>query len=171
MMIQVTCSCGKELRARAEHAGKRAKCPRCGQVLLIPKPAPAAPSTDDEAFQLFIGETSSPEPAVPAPPAAESPSPVPAAAGRYGFQDEPPPVPPVPRPRKTTPPPAAPPPLPVPTPSAAGGAVRHYGYWLLLLALVPLGFSLFQSDNDTRERFERSIERIPPEKIQALEKK
>lgn len=170
-MIQVTCSCGKELRAKAEHAGKRAKCPRCGQVLVIPRPAAAAPPTDDEAFQLLMGEPSSPEPAVPAPAAPESPSPTPAATDRYGFQDEPPSVSPVPHPRKTTPRPATPPPLPVSASATAGGSVRHFGYWLLLLALIPLGVSLFQDDDDTAERIKRSIQQIPPEKIEALERK
>lgn len=36
MSISVVCQCGKRLEAREEHAGKRAKCPNCGQVLLIP---------------------------------------------------------------------------------------------------------------------------------------
>jgi hypothetical protein len=39
MSITVTCHCGKKLQSRDEHAGMRAKCPACGAVLLIPKPA------------------------------------------------------------------------------------------------------------------------------------
>jgi predicted RNA-binding Zn-ribbon protein involved in translation (DUF1610 family) len=35
MAIKVTCSCGKKLRARDEAAGKKAKCPTCGKVLVI----------------------------------------------------------------------------------------------------------------------------------------
>src|SRR5262249_18971941 len=35
-MIQIQCACGAKLQARAEHAGKTVKCPRCGQRLVIP---------------------------------------------------------------------------------------------------------------------------------------
>jgi predicted RNA-binding Zn-ribbon protein involved in translation (DUF1610 family) len=36
MAIKVTCSCGKKLRAKEEAAGKRAKCPACGNILTVP---------------------------------------------------------------------------------------------------------------------------------------
>ncbi|MBC7819729.1 MAG: RDD family protein [Planctomycetaceae bacterium] len=37
MTIRVTCdTCGKVLKAMDEHAGKKAKCPDCGNVLLVP---------------------------------------------------------------------------------------------------------------------------------------
>ncbi len=172
MTIQVTCSCGKELRARAEYAGKRAKCPRCGQVLVIPQRSTAAPSEDDTAFQLLMSEPSPPESAIPARPPEKPPArAVPTPTDHYGFQDEPPPAPAVPRRRKPTPS-VSPPSLPtVPEPAAARSSIRHYGYWLLLLALLPLGFSLFQEETDAKERLKRSIERIPPEKIQILEQK
>src|SRR5262245_21535280 len=35
-MIEVTCSCGAVLRAGAEHAGKVARCPRCGGSVAMP---------------------------------------------------------------------------------------------------------------------------------------
>lgn len=36
-MIRVTCeSCGKVVRAKDEHAGRRARCPGCGEALVIP---------------------------------------------------------------------------------------------------------------------------------------
>jgi predicted RNA-binding Zn-ribbon protein involved in translation (DUF1610 family) len=38
MPIQVTCSCGKTLTAPDAAAGKRAKCPGCGQVITVPAP-------------------------------------------------------------------------------------------------------------------------------------
>lgn len=38
MQFTVTCSCGKKLAARDEHVGKHAKCPQCGQRLLIAPP-------------------------------------------------------------------------------------------------------------------------------------
>ncbi len=38
MPIKVTCSCGKTLTAPDAAAGKRAKCPGCGQVITVPAP-------------------------------------------------------------------------------------------------------------------------------------
>lgn len=35
MSITVHCACGKSLKARGEDAGKRAKCPHCGAVVII----------------------------------------------------------------------------------------------------------------------------------------
>jgi uncharacterized protein with PIN domain len=70
MPITITCFCGKKLRAPVELAGTRAKCPACGQMLLVPAPPEA----------LTSGSASSPEvvpvaglaaPAVPAPPGYE----------------------------------------------------------------------------------------------------
>jgi hypothetical protein len=64
MSITVTCQCGKKLQSRDEHAGMRAKCPACGAVLLIPKPAAAAVTAET---------TTKKEPGVKAaPPAAPS---------------------------------------------------------------------------------------------------
>jgi hypothetical protein len=45
MAIEFACACGKKLKAADEHAGKRAKCSGCGQVMNIPsvsKPATVA---------------------------------------------------------------------------------------------------------------------------------
>ena len=42
MPIKVTCSCGKTLTAPDAAAGKRAKCPGCGQVITIPAPVQEA---------------------------------------------------------------------------------------------------------------------------------
>ena len=42
--VSVTCStCGKKLKARAELAGKRVKCPQCGQAVLVPSIQVGAP--------------------------------------------------------------------------------------------------------------------------------
>jgi len=36
-MIRFWCmNCGKTLEAHAEHAGKKCKCPRCGQICSVP---------------------------------------------------------------------------------------------------------------------------------------
>jgi len=51
-VIDLSCSsCGQRLRVPIEHAGKRAKCPKCGEVLQIPAagttPAPQTSQTTD----------------------------------------------------------------------------------------------------------------------------
>ncbi|MGB2975242.1 MAG: hypothetical protein WBD18_04280, partial [Phycisphaerae bacterium] len=43
MTIQFTCGCGRMLQVTEEHAGRRAKCPACGQAIQIPA-APPAPT-------------------------------------------------------------------------------------------------------------------------------
>src|SRR2546428_11367635 len=42
MPIPVSCQCGQSFRAKDDLAGKRVKCPKCGQVLQIPGAAPSA---------------------------------------------------------------------------------------------------------------------------------
>src|SRR5438270_281423 len=42
MSIAVTCSCGKQLRAKAELAGKTVVCPSCRAKVMVPGPEPAA---------------------------------------------------------------------------------------------------------------------------------
>jgi WD40 repeat protein len=41
MPITIRCPCGKALKARDESAGKKVKCPGCGQAVLVPGPAEA----------------------------------------------------------------------------------------------------------------------------------
>lgn len=49
-MIAVTCEgCGKVIRAKDEHAGRRAKCPGCGTPIMIPAAAPPAAGTPQRA--------------------------------------------------------------------------------------------------------------------------
>ncbi len=43
MSIIVTCSCGKQFKARSEFIGRRATCPKCGAALMIGPPPPPAP--------------------------------------------------------------------------------------------------------------------------------
>jgi hypothetical protein len=44
MPIAFSCSCGRKINAKDEHAGKKAKCPACGQVVTVPSPAKASAS-------------------------------------------------------------------------------------------------------------------------------
>ena len=58
--ISVTCGCGKSFRAKVELAGKRVKCPECGQALVIPSVCPAAgtaPTGSLDFDQLMSAET------------------------------------------------------------------------------------------------------------------
>ncbi len=58
MTISFTCQCGKQLQAKDEYAGKRAKCPACGRELLVrpcdesqsPKEEVVAPQACDTAL-------------------------------------------------------------------------------------------------------------------------
>lgn len=45
MAIKVKCKCGKAFGVPEQHAGKRVKCPGCGQPISIPKPAGAQKNT------------------------------------------------------------------------------------------------------------------------------
>jgi hypothetical protein len=50
-MITFSCACGKSIKVKDEHAGKKGKCPACQQVVRVPKPEPvaveSAPAGDD----------------------------------------------------------------------------------------------------------------------------
>ena len=71
MAIQFKCrSCGRALRARDEFAGKRAECPFCGAVSLVPQGAPEPiqaelvtppPVATTEIRQFFDAPTSTPK--------------------------------------------------------------------------------------------------------------
>lgn len=52
MPIVVTCRCGQRFRAKDELAGKRLKCPSCGQPLTIPQPRPQSPASPDDPLDL-----------------------------------------------------------------------------------------------------------------------
>ena len=38
MAIKFSCACGCEITVKDEHAGKKGKCPACGQVVQVPRP-------------------------------------------------------------------------------------------------------------------------------------
>ena len=75
-MIQFHCAkCGKRLMVKDESAGKRAKCPGCGEVMLVPGAKSAAPAGP-------AARPAAPPPKAPAPrpqPAAPPPPPRPPA--------------------------------------------------------------------------------------------
>ena len=43
MSIKATCTCGAEFKVKPELAGKRVKCPKCGDTFAVPKPQTAEP--------------------------------------------------------------------------------------------------------------------------------
>lgn len=69
MAINFTCShCQKPLRVKEELAGKKAKCPRCQKVVVIPDPTPAVPSVDVEMLAAAALTEQPPAPEAPAEP-------------------------------------------------------------------------------------------------------
>ncbi|AMV20504.1 PrsW family glutamic-type intramembrane protease [Planctomyces sp. SH-PL14] len=55
MSIRVTCdSCRTTLRAEDRHAGKRVRCPKCREPILVPA---AVPGSDDDGSEDFFGAT------------------------------------------------------------------------------------------------------------------
>ncbi len=52
-LIPAACLCGKKLRVKAELAGRRVKCPACGQVLTVPD---AGPASAQPAGELDLGQ-------------------------------------------------------------------------------------------------------------------
>jgi hypothetical protein len=58
MTIEFTCACGKQIKAKDEWSGRRAKCTQCGQILTVPLPdAMGAPPTGG-AYDLLNDELS-----------------------------------------------------------------------------------------------------------------
>src|SRR5688572_29749903 len=49
--ISVMCSCGKKLKAPASAVGRKAKCPKCGNVLTVAPPPP--PPDDDNSLDAL----------------------------------------------------------------------------------------------------------------------
>lgn len=60
MSIQLTCDCGKRLKAPDELAGKKAKCPSCGRAITVPAEvaAPEASPGDSPSYTWSVeGDT------------------------------------------------------------------------------------------------------------------
>jgi RsiW-degrading membrane proteinase PrsW (M82 family)/DNA-directed RNA polymerase subunit RPC12/RpoP len=147
MTISLTCSsCGKRLKARDELAGKRLPCPQCGQQLLIPE------ADEDIAGYLLKDE----------PPS----EPLPSAAVRPPAHEED-----EPRPARRRPPQSVPktrrvdpttlPPLTTNEPPLW---LRHL-HWLLVLALLPLAFSLLgpRGEEEREDQLNETLQNAPPD--------
>jgi len=83
-MIHFKCGkCGKKLAAKDESAGKRVKCPACGQIVPVPaaEEAPQGPAAKAASSPAQApAKPEPPPPAAPRPKPAAVPRPVPAAA-------------------------------------------------------------------------------------------
>ncbi len=69
MSISLTCECGRALRVKDEAAGRKVRCPGCGKVLPVPRPA-ADKGAEDEALDLLRSEPAADESPPRRPPEA-----------------------------------------------------------------------------------------------------
>jgi RsiW-degrading membrane proteinase PrsW (M82 family) len=153
MPISITCpACAKRLKARDELASKLLPCPNCKQPVLVPQPE------DDIANYLLQSD----EPAA-APAAPEADTKVEESPGRGTDEERPAPRrralrPAAAREKETL---AALPPLTTNEPPLW---LRHL-HWLLVLALLPLAFSLLNKNDegDLKERLKKTLDEAPPE--------
>jgi biopolymer transport protein ExbD len=61
MDIHLECShCGKKLTAPAERAGKRGRCPSCGEIFVVPSVEPTAPAPDERSSRRTIQKRKGP---------------------------------------------------------------------------------------------------------------
>lgn len=135
MPIDVSCTCGRQLRARDELAGKTCKCPGCGALLTVPEAGDFDLYDELTAMaNASMGPVSTEEP--PLARVAEAPAP-----------------------------PSLPPPLPEVEPAAPSRTVarpipqfdpRQFvlrrTYWLLLLLVAPLAYSTIAGPAVTLEQ-------------------
>lgn len=145
MPISFTCSdCGKRLKARDELAGKQLPCPNCGRKVQIPE------AVEDIAASLFQEESPPPiaTPHSVSEPTSEEEEQIPVRRK---------PSRPVTKAVKTET-------LPPLTTNDPPLWLRHLP-WLLILALLPLAFSLLgeRGEEERQDRFEQTMEHAPAE--------
>ena len=181
MAITFRCECGKELRARDELAGKKARCVGCGAVFRIPEPAIiVAPAQFDDEDQ--DDDDGNPYGVLEPEPRAVAPQPIASASSTFH-----------PTPSDGAKPTRFRPAGPTPSAPGVGSASRpkakkprakarasgrqgsatilEYSYALLILALIPLIFSLLGKPDsvDMEERFARTIAAATPEERARIE--
>jgi RsiW-degrading membrane proteinase PrsW (M82 family) len=149
--LKVPCpACKATLKVPARLAGKRCACPKCKEPVRIPARDPSeeapldlAPVSDDE---VSSDEAPIPDRLELAPRTPER------APARPSMS-------PPPREEEVAPAPAPPP--------APTGLARH-AHWALLLALIPLAFSLLGGDEDLAARVERTLAQVEEAKLERL---
>jgi RsiW-degrading membrane proteinase PrsW (M82 family) len=177
MAIEFDCACGKRLRAREALSGKRAKCPVCGTVHSIP-PAVAPESESPEAIGRAPARGPTEGSGLLTYQDADGDAP-------YELADEPRHRPPATPPTPSTSPSApslryeaprtqeAPSRRDVasPGPAGSGPSPREFLYLILVLALVPLGFSLLAKESGSlKDRFERTMGNASPEVVAQVQR-
>ena len=75
MPIAFNCTCGKTLRVPDTSAGKRAKCPACGAIGLVPEPEPEFEVVDEPPVRARHAEAPSALPELPNPKPKPKPKP------------------------------------------------------------------------------------------------
>ncbi|HEY7428575.1 MAG TPA: PrsW family glutamic-type intramembrane protease [Gemmataceae bacterium] len=144
MPISVTCSaCGKRLKAKDELAGKLLPCPNCKENVLVPEP--------DEEIAGYLLQSETP-PEAPPPP---EPEPAVSDEEPVGLRRNPKPTA-ISRRKETA---TSLPPL---TSNEPPLWLRHL-HWLLVLALLPLAFSLLNkgSEEEGNDPFLRTMKELP----------
>src|SRR5262245_52145806 len=137
MSISFSCpQCGKSIRAPVQQAGRRGRCPGCKAVITVPTRGPddrGYEVVDDNSLAATEAEpTGAAKPNVWQPTRGRDPGPSdawsrsPISSRRAPARLQP-----------------------------SSNSPRDRLYWVLVLALLPLGFSLL-SEDDTMERFERT---------------
>lgn len=58
MVIEFSCSCGKQIKVSAKFAGRRAKCPGCGEPVTVPSPDVPDDEIDGDLLYEALGDTS-----------------------------------------------------------------------------------------------------------------
>src|SRR5262245_26636587 len=95
--IKFACACGKKLAADASAAGRKAKCPACGQAVQVPQSPPEVPTEPDLGLAPIddLASERSPRPLKPVARVSQ-PSSIPArpaASPLAGASSGPPPLP------------------------------------------------------------------------------
>ena len=137
MSIDFQCACGKTLRAPEAAQGKRARCPRCGAISVVPAsaPVPSAGQAPTDEYELKEME----------------PLRTPAAASTRL-------MPVVQAPARPTYKAAAP---SSPSLSISRPGVRRFSYLLLPLLLIPLILSAFQPHENIGDKIAQTVAAHP----------
>jgi RsiW-degrading membrane proteinase PrsW (M82 family) len=150
MSIAWNCACGKHLKAPDGSEGKRARCPACGQINLVPTPEPEPEpmvADGDSPFDEYdLAETPAPlaRQTVAAPLASDEAVTPPVYQSRAARQEE------------------ADDDDDLPLSENRGRTWRDFTYLVLLLAMLPLVVTSFSKDKATIiDRLEQSVQHHP----------
>ncbi|HEX3357228.1 MAG TPA: PrsW family glutamic-type intramembrane protease [Tepidisphaeraceae bacterium] len=144
MVIVVECQCGRKLRAGEQLAGRWVKCPQCGQGVFV-TPAEAVIAPGPVVSAPIVSAPVPPMNAAPVPKTTFTAMPSAFQGPDYASGER--------RVKAAV------------SPSdrilSAEKSWQGYVFWLLLLALVPLGVETFAGHESAGERFERTLENHP----------